>query len=126
MRAESFQSTECSDAKVAVAGETVHFVDHSLPMDRRGFLEEAFHTFSYSPFRGVDGTVLGILNTSFECVPGLLNRSKIRLLLQFNRTTAQVIAERRHGTVRDLVSQTAWSRSVPGQLCALRRRTRPC
>lgn len=48
-------------------GETYHLVDHSLPIERIGFLEETYHTFSYSPFRGNNGDIIGIINISFEC-----------------------------------------------------------
>ncbi|KAM0747651.1 hypothetical protein T439DRAFT_93583 [Meredithblackwellia eburnea MCA 4105] len=78
-------------------GDTVHFIDHPLPMQRKGYLEETYHTFAYSPFRSTSGVPLGILNISFE-------------------TTSKVLAERRHSTVRELVEKTAWSRSV-GEFC---------
>ncbi|KAM0756019.1 hypothetical protein T439DRAFT_320710 [Meredithblackwellia eburnea MCA 4105] len=74
-------------------GETVSAVDHHLPMLRHGFLEETWQTWSWTPFRGADGSVLGYENTSIE-------------------TTARVIAERRLGVLRDMVLLTARSRTV--------------
>ncbi|KAG0146679.1 hypothetical protein CROQUDRAFT_77426 [Cronartium quercuum f. sp. fusiforme G11] len=54
--------------------------------------EECYHSFSWIPVRGPTGQVEGILNPSFE-------------------TTSRVIAERRLGTLRDLVQITLISRN---------------
>ncbi|KAI5477386.1 hypothetical protein MNV49_006453 [Pseudohyphozyma bogoriensis] len=87
-------------AKMVMRGETFYAVDHLLPMNRttNGLpgtdLEETYHTFSYTPFRANDGTVLGFMNLSFE-------------------TTERVIAARRLTSIRDLVANTAWSRTIP-------------
>ncbi|GAA5907789.1 hypothetical protein JCM5296_004537, partial [Sporobolomyces johnsonii] len=80
-------------ANRALSGETVFFRDHFLAMERVGYLEETYHTFSYAPFYDGDGEVLGILNLSIE-------------------TTATVIAARRLATVRDLVQMTNLARTV--------------
>lgn len=54
--------------------------------------EESYHSFSWIPVRGPTGNVEGILNPSFE-------------------TTLRVIAERRLGSLRDLVQITLMSRN---------------
>jgi signal transduction histidine kinase len=54
-----------------------------LPMNRKGFMEEAFFTFSYGPVPADDGSVGGVLVTVQE-------------------TTEQVVNERRLRTLRDL------------------------
>lgn len=54
------------------------------------------HTFSYSPFRDVNGAILGFRNFSYE-------------------TTASVIAARRVDTVRDLIAATSLARNVSGK-----------
>ncbi|KAH9813703.1 hypothetical protein DFH28DRAFT_1128359 [Melampsora americana] len=54
--------------------------------------EECYHSFSWIPVRGPTGQVEGILNPSFE-------------------TTSRVVAERRLGTLRDLVQITLVSRN---------------
>ncbi|KAA1080835.1 hypothetical protein PGT21_023090 [Puccinia graminis f. sp. tritici] len=54
--------------------------------------EESYHSFSWIPVRGPTGEVEGILNPSFE-------------------TTLRVIAERRLGSLRDLVQITLMSRT---------------
>ena len=56
-----------------------------LFVERSGYLEESYHTFSYSPLRDDVGTVVGLL-----CV--------------VSEDTVQVIGERRMATLRDLGS----------------------
>jgi PAS domain S-box-containing protein len=56
-----------------------------LFLERSGYTEETYHTFSYSPLRDDDGAVVGML-----CV--------------VTEDTARVIAERRMATLRDLGS----------------------
>ncbi len=56
-----------------------------LMLERSGYSEESYHTFSYSPLRDDDCAVVGML-----CV--------------VSEDTARVIAERRMATLRDLGS----------------------
>lgn len=56
-----------------------------LFLERSGFTEETYHTFSYSPLRDDDGTIVGML-----CV--------------VSEETERVIGERRMATLRDLGS----------------------
>ncbi len=64
-----------------------------LFLERSGFVEESYHTFSYSPLTDDDGRVVGML-----CV--------------VTEDTDQVIAERRMALLRDLGSQ---SRALPDE-----------
>ncbi|GAA6012992.1 hypothetical protein JCM11491_000931 [Sporobolomyces phaffii] len=81
-------------ANRALGGETVSFHDHFLVMERDGFLEETYHSFTYAPLRdGATGDVVGILNLSTEA-------------------TAAVVAARRLSTVRDLIQMTSLARTV--------------
>ena len=57
--------------------------DSYLPLDRSGFTEECYFTYSYSPVRGPDGEVEGIIDVAYE-------------------TTAQVIVARRAHLLADL------------------------
>jgi PAS domain S-box-containing protein len=67
--------------------EATWSVDQALRLNRHGFLEEAFFTYSYSPIADGDG-VGGVLLVSFE-------------------TTDRVLAERRLRTLRELAAETA-------------------
>lgn len=69
------------------AGNAVSFDDLALSLDRHGFLEECFFTFSYSPIRDESGGVGGVLVTVSE-------------------TTERVLGERRLRTLRDLAAQS--------------------
>ena len=69
-----------------------------VPLERHGYLEEAFYTFSYTPIVVESGEVGGIFNVILE-------------------TTDQVLAERRTRAVRDVVAQIALAKSVP-EACA--------
>ncbi|KAL8290344.1 hypothetical protein RQP46_002602 [Phenoliferia psychrophenolica] len=57
-----------------MSGETISYYDHFMPMFRSGFLEETYQMWSFVPFRGANGDIIGYQNFSVE-------------------TTARVIAE---------------------------------
>ncbi len=67
--------------------------DLLLPMDRNGYLEEAYFTYSYSPIRHVDGTIGGVFTAVSE-------------------TTERVLGERRLRSLRELAERTAEAKSV--------------
>ena len=73
--------------------------DQLLVLDRNGYLEECYFTFSYSPIRDEQGQVGGVFTAVTE-------------------TTAQVISARRLQTVQDLASRTAAAQTVEAA-CAL-------
>ncbi|HJT16681.1 MAG TPA: ATP-binding protein [Thermoanaerobaculia bacterium] len=73
-------------------GKTFGWDDWRLPLDRHGFTEECFFTFSYSPIRAESGGVGGVLVTVAEI-------------------TARVLGERRMRILRDIAAQTAEAQS---------------
>jgi len=72
---------------VLATGEATWSVDQALGLNRRGFIEEAFFTYSYSPIPDGNG-IGGVLLVTFE-------------------TTERVLAERRLRTLRELAVETA-------------------
>ncbi|MBN8228759.1 response regulator [Corallococcus macrosporus] len=68
-------------------GTAVGSEDWMLPLDRNGYLEECYFTYSYSPIRDESGGVGGVLVTLTE-------------------TTGRVLGERRLRTLRDLAART--------------------
>ena len=68
-------------------GKTFGWDNWRLPLDRHGFTEECFFTFSYSPIRAESGGVGGVLVTVAEI-------------------TARVLGERRMRILRDIAAQT--------------------
>ena len=87
--------------RVLTTGEATWSDDLLLFLDRHGYTEETYHTFSYSPIRGESGQVAGV----FTAV---------------TQTTERVIGERRLRTLRDLAARgtdaksesEAWTRAA--------------
>jgi signal transduction histidine kinase len=73
-------------------GESTFSEDLMLPLERRGFPEECYFTFSYSPIREEAGRVGGVFCSVVE-------------------TTAQVLAARRTRTLRQLAEVTSVGRT---------------
>ena len=72
--------------QVIARGEATRSRDLPLFMDRHGYLEETYFSFSYSPIRDESGGVGGIFTPVIE-------------------TTAKVVGERRMRTLRDLAAR---------------------
>ena len=68
--------------------------DDCIFMNRNGYLEETYFSWSMIPLVGTEGFVAGVYNPAFE-------------------NTHQKLAERRLSTLREVVEKTALSRSVP-------------
>jgi PAS domain S-box-containing protein len=77
----------------AQQGEGTYIRDQRMMLDRDGYLEEAFMTFSFSPIRAESGEVGGIFHPITE-------------------TTAQVLNGRRSQSLRDLSTGIADARTV--------------
>ncbi len=69
------------------AGTATTVDDFKLPLDRHGFLEDCYFTFSYSPIRQEGGSVGGIL-------------------VAVNETTERVVGARRRRTLQELAART--------------------
>ncbi|NOK17680.1 ATP-binding response regulator [Corallococcus carmarthensis] len=69
-------------------GEALFVNDLMMPLDRNGFVEECYFTYSHSPVRDESGAVAGIFAALTE-------------------TTAQVLGTRRLNTLRELGASTA-------------------
>ena len=79
----------------AWAGEASYLENQRMFLERKGFLEEACFTFSFSPIRGESGQVAGLLNPVIE-------------------TTAQMLSQRRTHALRDLAMRCGEAESVDG------------
>jgi signal transduction histidine kinase/DNA-binding response OmpR family regulator len=86
-------------SEVAEHGTSTFNKDLLLLLNRNGYAEECYFTFSYSPIRDERGGVGGILCT-------------------VNETTDKVLGERRLRTLRDLEARAFEARTV-GEACAL-------
>jgi hypothetical protein len=77
---------------VLESAATIWSEDQLMALDRRGFEEDCYFTFSYSPIRSHVGDIEGVLVTVFE-------------------TTDQVVGERRMSCLRELAEARADARS---------------
>jgi signal transduction histidine kinase len=71
----------------AMAGETRYLENQRMFLDRNGYLEETFFTFSFSPVRDETGNVGGLFHPVIE-------------------TTSKMLIERRTRALRDLAART--------------------
>jgi signal transduction histidine kinase/DNA-binding response OmpR family regulator len=79
-------------------GEPTWSNDQLLFLERSGYLEETYHTYSYSPIEDDTGAVMGVFTAVTE-------------------TTERVLAERRTGVARDLAAALVDARSTE-EVCA--------
>ncbi|GHF65629.1 PAS domain S-box-containing protein [Amycolatopsis bartoniae] len=84
---------------VMSTGEATWSEDLLLPMNRHGYWEETYWTYSYSPLHDDDGTVRGVFTAVSE-------------------TTERVIGERRLARLRELGAHAGTAKTVP-EACAL-------
>lgn len=76
-----------------LAGEGTYIKDQQMLLDRYGYIEEAFMTFSFAPIRDESGNVGGIFHPITE-------------------TTDQILSARRTQVLRDLSVQTGEAKTV--------------
>ncbi len=77
----------------ALVGETRYVENQRMFLDRNGFLEETFFTFSFSPIRDERGNVGGLFHPVTE-------------------TTSKMLFERRTRALRDLSARTVKSQTI--------------
>jgi len=66
----------------ALAGDATYSENLHLTIDRFGYRESATFTFSFSPVREDDGSVVGLLAVVAETTEQVLNGQRLRLLLE--------------------------------------------
>ena len=62
--------------------------DAYVPLVRRGFLEECYFTFSYSPMRDAGGRVSGAMDIATETTQQVISRRRLRLLSRLDAELA--------------------------------------
>jgi signal transduction histidine kinase len=87
----------------ALLGETSYLENQRMFLDRNGYLEETFFTFSFSPIRDESGGVGGLFHPVTE-------------------TTARMLSERRVRALRDLAARAGKAQTVE-EACVLTTRT---
>jgi signal transduction histidine kinase len=71
-----------------LAGETTYFENSLVLPNRRGFVEEAYFTFSHSPIYSEDGAVGGIFVTALETTETVVQQRRLALLSHLTTQTA--------------------------------------
>src|SRR5581483_506404 len=89
-------------ASVIERGEATWSADQMLPLRRKGYSEECYFTFSYSPIRDETGGVGGVFTAVSE-------------------TTARVVGERRLAALRELAAATVEARTAEDACAAAAR-----
>ena len=76
-----------------MAGDAVDHDDMFTPLDRQGFLEECYFTYSYSPVRAEGDAVAGVFVTCTETTGRVVGERRLRLLqeLAAESTTADPV-----------------------------------
>jgi serine phosphatase RsbU (regulator of sigma subunit) len=64
----------------ARSGAPTWVEDEQVPLRRRGFLEECYFTFSYSPVRNELGEVEGVMDIAAETTEQVISRRRLQLL----------------------------------------------
>ena len=77
----------------ALAGESQYLVNRRVFVDRNGYLEETFFTFSFSPIRDESGGIGGLFHPVTE-------------------TTAKMLSERRTHALRDLAARAGKAQTL--------------
>lgn len=73
-----------------ISGKGATWNEHlRLPMNRKGFLEETYFTFSYSPVRGDDGAVAGMLVTCQETTVQVQGERQLQMLSELGAGAAE-------------------------------------
>jgi len=67
------------------AGEATWRDDEPLPMKRRGFVQDTYWTYSYSPIRDETGTVAGVFTATSETTDRVLRERRLQVLNDVSR-----------------------------------------
>jgi PAS domain S-box-containing protein len=79
---------------VVVTGQATWSADLLLEMDRFGYLEETYFTFSYSPIRDESGGVGGVLITCTETTSRVIGERRLRLLKDLAEAASGATSDR--------------------------------
>lgn len=89
-------------AHKALAGQATFIEDFPLTVQRNGYPEEAFFTFSYSPLRDDAGRIVGLLDTVIETTARMESQRQVRLM----NSELQHRMKNMFAMVTSIVSQT--------------------
>ncbi|WPH02699.1 Hypothetical protein R9X50_00556500 [Acrodontium crateriforme] len=73
----------------ARTGNSISMENQRLPMERHGFVEETYFTWSFTPLYGSGNKVLGFYNAPFETTQGVVQQRWSETLLHLGEETAK-------------------------------------
>ena len=76
-----------------MAGDAVGFEDMLVPLDRNGFLEDCYFTYSYSPIRAEGGEVAGVFVICSETTSRVVSELANARALEAEKRRAEALAE---------------------------------
>jgi len=96
-------------AGVREQGESTWSDDRLLLLERRGFPEECYFTFSYSPIRDESGAIAGVFTAVAETTSHVIEARRLRILRELTAATAEArtprdVCTRAAGVLRGSVS----------------------
>lgn len=71
-------------SEVIRSGKGVFLQDNMLPMQRYGFEEETYWSYSFTPLRGEQGNIVGVWNTGSETTDNVIQRRNAEFLVKLN------------------------------------------
>lgn len=74
--------------KCARTGNSIKMINQQLPIERHGFLEETFFSWSLTPLFGTGSKVLGFYNAPFETTDYVITERRTQALLRIGEETA--------------------------------------
>ncbi|RYP67705.1 hypothetical protein DL771_007112 [Monosporascus sp. 5C6A] len=77
---ELWDSVKDIFAECARTGISIRKDDDYLPIERRGFLEETFYSWSWTPLYGGTNRILGFYNAPFETTQSVLRQRRMRTI----------------------------------------------
>ena len=78
--AELWEDVEPFIEQARFSGDAMRYADQRLEIERRGFLEEAYFTFSVTPVKNTNGVVEGLVLPVHETTPKVLSRRRLKTL----------------------------------------------
>lgn len=91
--AEIWDSLEPLTQQVLKTGKATWAESMLLYMTRKGFLEETYFTFSYSPIRDESGAIAGIINPCQETTEKVLSERRLKSLQEISAKEVKSIAD---------------------------------
>ncbi len=77
---EIWEETRARSEPILVGGETVSADDQRSILERNGYPEECYFTFSQSPITEVDGSIVGMLTVTNEITGKILNERRMQMV----------------------------------------------